>query len=435
MNSIELMARRHLFCIILWAANVLLLQALCVSAEVRVPETKQKSYPKIMSMNIGNPTNYEDEQYRSAMSRADVLILNFWPQWKEYKFGVNGMRQVVQDLKQKNPNILIGQYTVLSETQLVEKPNEVNYDKSAKLVREGWWLRNAKGDQVQWTQKYKAWDINITSWAKPDKNGVRYPQWLARRDYAVYFSLVPDFDIWYFDNAVSRPPVKLADWNGDGIDDAKDTPSIAAAFRRGHVSHWEEAKRLYSKGLFVGNSDDVSSPEYSGKLQGVFMEAAIGASWSTERLQGWDALMTRYRSAMEHTTTPHLVGFNVHGKKDDYKRMRYGLASCLLDDGYFSYTDDQVGYSSVPWFDEYDIKLGKPVDPPATQPWENGIYRRNFEEGTVLVNPGLLPRTVTLEPGFRRIKGSQAPGINNGTVVSSLTLGGKDGIILIRNDN
>lgn len=135
---------------------------------------------------------------------------------------------------------------------------------------------------------------------------------------------------------------------------------------------------------------------------------------------------------MKHTASPHIVGFNVHGKNDDYQKMRYGLASCLMDDGYFSYTDEAVGYSSVPWFDEYDIDLGVPVDSPSPLPWENGVYRRTYEKGVVLVNPGLLSKTVTIERGYRRIKGNQAPELNDGSDVISITLGGKEGIILTK---
>lgn len=162
------------------------------------------------------------------------------------------------------------------------------------------------------------------------------------------------------------------------------------------------------------------------------MEAVIGASWSMERWKGWEAVMERYRSAIEHTAKPHIVGFNVHGKKDDYQRMRYGLTSCLLDDGYFSYTDVQVGYGSVPWFDEYDVDLGEPVDTPPVQPWLNGLYRRRFERGVVLVNPGLMTKTVAIEGGYQRLKGVQAPAVNNGTAAASVTLPGKDGIILLK---
>ena len=390
----------------------------------------QKHFPLIMSMNIG-AKNYDDPTYLAALSRPDVVILGFYPGWRG-KDGHTSMREVVQAIKRSNQNVLVGQYTILSETY---DPYDMRYadkDKSLKVEAERWWLRNAFNMRVQWTDLHDAWDINITPWTKPDSDGKRYPEWLAERDSNVYFKAVPEFDIWYFDNVLSKPPVKVADWNMDGKDDYSNDPVISEAHRKGNLSEWQRARELHPTVLFMGNTDDLSSPEYSGRLQGAFMEAVIGASWSMERWKGWEALMERYRLSMKHTASPHIVGFNVHGKNDDYQKMRYGLASCLMDDGYFSYTDEAVGYSSVPWFDEYDIDLGVPVDSPSPLPWENGVYRRTYEKGVVLVNPGLLSKTVTIERGYRRIKGNQAPELNDGSDVISITLGGKEGIILTK---
>jgi len=388
----------------------------------------EPDFPRLMGMNIG-AKNYDDTTYVEQLAKPDVVILGFYNTWKNRGLSI---RDAVRRIKQRNPNVLIGQYTILPETYDPADKRYADKDKGNKIDKEKWWLLDANGSRVQWTDKHDAWDVNITSWSKPDSSGRRYPEWLAERDFAMYFKSVPEFDIWYFDNAISRPAVKSADWDGDGKNDNRDDPRIAEAYRRGHVAHWETARKLHPTALFIGNSDDVSSPEYSGKLQGAFMEAVIGASWSMERWKGWDAVMERYRSAIIHTAEPHIVGFNVHGSKVDYQRMRYGLASCLLDDGYFSYTDEDVEYGSVVWFDEYDVELGKAIDHPPLQPWQNGVYRRRFENGMALVNPDMLSKTVSIEAGYWRFSGKQAPEVNNGTVATSVTLPGKDGVILIK---
>jgi hypothetical protein len=130
---------------------------------------------------------------------------------------------------------------------------------------------------------------------------------------------------------------------------------------------------------------------------------------------------------------PKLVAFNQHGDKTDYQALRYGLGSCLLDNGYFSFTDSALKYTSVTWFDEFDANLGQQSEGPVTKAWQNGVYRRNFENGIVLVNPkGNGPREVTLEEDFRRIKGTQAPSVNNGQLTRKVQLADRDGIILLR---
>ncbi len=67
--------------------------------------------------------------------------------------------------------------------------------------------------------------------------------------------------------------------------------------------------------------------------------------------------------------------------------------------------------------------------PPVAQ-WKDGVWRRDFANGIALVNPAKEPVTITLEPGCRRLRGQQDPGMNNGDTVNSLTLNPKDGIIL-----
>ena len=59
------------------------------------------------------------------------------------------------------------------------------------------------------------------------------------------------------------------------------------------------------------------------------------------------------------------------------------------------------------------------------------MWRRDFDNGIVLVNPsGNGAKTVNLGGTFRKLSGTQ-PG-NNGAIVTSVTLADRDGIILSR---
>ncbi len=392
---------------------------------------EQHGFPRIMGMNIARPAFYDTADYQKSLSKPDIVILGFWEGWGKSKKKISE-QDVVRRLKEMNPVLVVGQYTLLNEWKDETDTYNARPALSRKLDEENWWLRDEKGNRVRWTEKYRAWDINITNWVNPDDNGNRYPEWLAAKDYETFFQPVSEFDIWYIDNFLSRPSAKSADWDRDGKKNKNNEPKISAAYRRGNIDYLEIAKKLSPQALIIVNSDDISSKEYSMQCHGVFMEALIGKTWSTELLKGWAGMMARYREAMKHTAPPHIVGFNVHGKKDDYQRMRYGLTSCLLDDGYFSYTDQDTGYGSVPWFDEFNINLGKPIDPPPCKPWKEGVYKRRFEYGMVIVNPSLFKKTISLGVGWRRFSGHQAPEINNGEDVSKLTLQGKDGLILLK---
>ena len=122
----------------------------------------------------------------------------------------------------------------------------------------------------------------------------------------------------------------------------------------------------------------------------------------------------------------------MHGDPTDYRFFRYAYASCLLDDGYFCFTAKDKEYSNVTWFDEFDFKLGAAVTQPPAGPWQSGVWRRDFERGIALVNPTKEAVTVTLDPGFCRLKGKQDPATNDGSPATSRLLPARDGIILYR---
>lgn len=143
-------------------------------------------------------------------------------------------------------------------------------------------------------------------------------------------------------------------------------------------------------------------------------------------------MMKRYRNVEKNLRGPRIVGFNVWGNPADFRFFRYALASCLMGDGYFNFTDEKRGYSSVPWFDEYDVKLGKALGPWVEKPWRDGVWRRDFEGGVVLLNPGDQTLSIELESGLKRIAGKQDPVTNNGQAVSKVLLPPRDGLILVK---
>jgi len=390
------------------------------------------TFPRLMGMNIG-AKNYQDTDYQKALARMDVVILGFYRGWQPDGYAPTttlAMRKVVRALKALNPKILVGQYTVLSEAH--DDPDDAaDRDERDKLYASKWWLLDAAGRKVQWTPQYRAWEVNLTAWSQADPDGRRWPQWLAERTYAVFFRDIPEFDIVFLDG-VGAPRV-TADWNLDRKNDDRNNPAILAAHYAGHVAEWNRLRELAPGQLLIGNTDnDLANAQWRGRLDGAFLEAQMGPGWSLEARAGWAKMMERYRAVLQNTRPPKIVGFNVQGSPTDYRFFRYAYASCLLDDGYFSFTDQSREYSSVPWFDEYDHKLGRAFSGPPAGPWSQGIWRRDFQNGVVLVNPTTSAKTVDLEPGLRRLAGNQDPKANNGSVVSQVALEPKDGIVLLR---
>lgn len=392
--------------------------------------TAEHDYPRIMAIAIGIPVKYDQPAVQKDLARADVVILGFWPYWKENEN--KSAQGAVQALKKINPKVLVGQYTNLNEAKGKENADKTSIDVANKIDQEGWWLKGPTGGRVQHTSTFGAWDVNISNSTKADGKGMRYPQWYAQRNYDIFFKRAPALDFWFLDISVPESPVTLADWDNTGIPMLSSLPNYSKKYREGHRAYWDAIRKLQPTTMLIGNVHDISSTEYQGQLNGALFEAAMGLSWSLYERQGWEPVRKRYYQFFKDTKAPNIVGFNVWGPANDYQRARFGLTTCLMNDGYFSYTDPAQGYMGTIWFDEFNFDIGKPIEAPPQQAWSNGVYRRLFEKGAVFVNTTNKPVTINLNDEYERFKGTQAPEINSGKSVNTLEIQPKDGIILAK---
>jgi hypothetical protein len=251
----------------------------------------------------------------------------------------------------------------------------------------------------------------------------------------------PSYDGFVVDNVFTKPRVN-GDWQRNGTDTPMSSPQAGQWWRQGDASFFGTLHSLMPGKFQIGNIGDWVEPnavltEYQGKLDGGPMEGMIGYSWSIETWGGWQAMMQGYRQAMAALGGPKLGIFEQVGDPTDYQSLRYGLTSTMMDDGYFEFqANTAIGEAgSWPWFDEYSYQhqFGAAISSPPTTAWQHGVYRRDFANGIALVNPkGNGPQTVTLETNYTRIRGTQAPTINSGQTVRTLTLQDRDGIILLR---
>jgi len=126
----------------------------------------------------------------------------------------------------------------------------------------------------------------------------------------------------------------------------------------------------------------------------------------------------------------------------NYQKMRFGLTTALLGDGYFSYEISTNGHGSLGlmWFDEYDNAgtqrgyLGLPVEDAhkIKQVGDGSVWQREFKNGIVICNPTSSRVTTQFNKKYRLIKGTQVPEINSGALVSEITLKPQDGRILLK---
>jgi hypothetical protein len=382
-------------------------------------------FPRLMSMGIGYKL-YLDPTYQALAAQMDYLVWGMYQNW--YVDGTP--KQATDAIRALNPDITIVNYVIMNEVN--DPPSTVNQNLVAKMNSVPWWLLNKDGQRVQWTTQYSAYETMMNQWATLDGGGLNWPQWYTNTMWSSIFQN-GGFDGWYFDNFMKTPLVSVADWKEIGTNQANTDLDIAADWRTYQMKGVENAQLLQPGALMSANVNDLTDTQYYKKLDMGFCEGLAGQSYSLEGYAGWGGMMARYRSILSCVIDGTSVGFGVFGNAGDYQWMRYLLCSCLLDNGYFAYSQKDEAYNWIRIFDEYNQPLMRAIDPPQTIAWSNGVYRRRFEGGMALVNPSTSATvTVTIEPGYKSFLGTQDPTVNNGQPKTSITLKPKDGIILVK---
>jgi hypothetical protein len=120
------------------------------------------------------------------------------------------------------------------------------------------------------------------------------------------------------------------------------------------------------------------------------------------------------------------------------RSMRWGLTLALMAGAYFEIVvngrDDTYW-----WYDEYDggkgIRrrgyLGEASGPPVRLRADR-VWRRDFERGIALNNSTSKSVIIDLKSKYRRLRGAQNPRLNDGRVVTRVTLPAHDGLILLK---
>jgi len=417
---------------LLVAAATTLLLAFSASAAEKPP------YPRLAGVNNGSPHNYDEPAYQAKLAKLNWSLLAIWAGWDK-TYGMT-MEQVVRNVKAINPDSRIFLYENSMEVAEDNAAAEVVFNKVSEMK---WWAyqRGSVGEALlsPWgkLESKNQYMVNTTLFTPKDSSGYQQWEWHARWVVQQFYKPNPSIDGFFEDNVFWKPRID-ADWNRDGVTDSKDAAQTGKWLREAYRKRFELFHNLMPGKLMIGNIADWGRSnavltELDQTLNGGLIEGIIGADYSVETWSTWPEMMRWYRKTMAAVAEPKLVGFHQIGSATDYKSLRYGLGSCLLDDGYFAFSEKGKGYSGLVWFDEYDAKLGKAVMAPAAKEWQKGVYRRDFENGIVLVNPkGNGPVEVMLEEDFRRLSGKQDPAVNNGALTRKVVLQDRDGIILKR---
>jgi hypothetical protein len=355
---------------------------------------------KLFAVRSG-PKNYDDPADQALIAKHGAVMISAAPGWKP----AYGIDRVLRVYKALNPAIKVFSYIMFVD----------QYDDSSEPAKwcraEGWYAKKADGTQLQWTTDYddgatKRLDTNACSTAYDDhglNHAERHVDWWLR-------GWRPGFDGHFADNFAPMPMSPLGDWLGKGVDVPNSDPATAKAHRAGLARGAARIRKNEPGALVMANTDDASSVEYKGLLDGIFRESLMGKSWSLETWAGWDKMMASYRSALACVKPGGVVVFSASDQdkndaprvgEDRKRQLRYSLTSCLMDNGYFAWEPTaSVVPGELEWWPEFDIDIGDPVDAPVTVPLTGGVYMREYTKGVILCNP-----TDAAVPGVRMPRG------------------------------
>jgi hypothetical protein len=352
------------------------------------------------------------------LARWDVVILDMEIQERQ--------PHLIRRMRQQNPDIIVLVYITPQE---IRRDADVSFSrmrkKLASQIPDEWYLQNAGGERLSWWPG--TWILNMSDSA-PKKNTFTPNVFMA--NFVVDELLSTGlWDGVFYDNAwdnITFFAGKNIDYTVDGRVDA----DVDIEWQNGMKTLYNETRALAGEDIIiVGNSD---SPAYADELNGMMLE--------NFRANTWGQVMNRYAYNEGERMEPTLNIINANtgnkGNGTEYQKMRYGLTSSLLEDGYYSYDFGDRNHGQTWWFDEYNINLGKPlaqrISDNEYETYTEDLWRRSFSNGLTLVNSTKEAKTVSLGGEFEKIHGTQDVRINDGSIVSELTVGAEDGVVLLK---
>ena len=249
----------------------------------------------------------------------------------------------------------------------------------------------------------------------------------------------PDYQRRWADNVVGE--VQRNGWDGVLLDDVNPTmkyhynvasvakyPSDAAYSAATRSALAQIGPRIQATGkLAIANnacwveyfSTGVDWLQFlSGAMDEMFLK------WSTSAGQGYrgESQWTTQLNELKETQRQGKVFIGkTQSSNTDAAAARYGFATVLLGtqgNAAFSFGDHTV---ETPIFPEYSLAIGTPAA--AEERLSNGVHRRAFSSGQVLVNPTAATQSVSLGAAY------SGSGL---TSVSSVTMAPQTGLILKR---
>ena len=373
------------------------------------------AYPK--KANYFLKWSLNDDEVKE-LSKWDLLVLDMENQ-------VTNPEKLVQ-LKKLHPGIILLAYITSEEirTDAIGGPGKMR-DKFARGIAPNWYLVNDQGVHYSfWPGTYM---LNVTDYA-PTYNGIKFNEYIA--NFAAHDILGSGlWDGIFFDNAWSD----VSWFTGTHVDYDRNNAPDANIDQK-----WYDGMEKifqYTREKSPGNPIIIGNSHTSGHT-----ESLNGKMIENFQNHPWNQIMQTYaeNQAAKHYPVVNIINATTGNVENPtaYQSMRYGLTSALLGNGYYSFDYGDQDHARLWQYDEYNVSLGRPIS--AAQSENNvakyipDVWSRNFENGVSVVNSTNDTKTVPLGGEYEKIHGTQDTTVNDGSIVSEVTLAPHDGLILLK---
>ncbi len=369
------------------------------------------TYPRLANIYLKYFELVSPDEYNQLM-KWDLLILPNETSLRQSSF--------LQRYKNEKKGIALAYtYPAMSLT--------LSHTLYSRIEQDNLWLRDKDGNKLQiWSGLYA---VNLTSSRWQNMNIDFVQSKMNEGDWAGIMYDTVDSSI----NHYSRNGIDI---NSDGrVDDAA---AVNSAWQRSMAELFKKTRSgpLQNKTMIMnGNSVASYQPDMNGRVFETFPTPWEGNGT-------WQATMYQYlRRLPPLNKAPQLFVINSNtnntGAQNDYRKMRFGLTSTLLGDGYFSFDYGDQAHQQLWWYDEYDVALGRAESSfynllnNNSDFVEAGLWRRDFENGVSIVNSTTKPQLYIFKrEQFEKIKGTQDRNMNDGSRVNYVRLNPNDGIIM-----
>ncbi|KKW32888.1 MAG: hypothetical protein UY76_C0014G0001, partial [Candidatus Uhrbacteria bacterium GW2011_GWA2_52_8d] len=292
-------------------------------------------------------------------------------------------------------------------------------------IEDDWWLEDSSGHQLSVWPGTRALNLH-TQWKEYLSEFVE-TEILSNNFWdGIFYDEVQDSISWLGD----------VDVNQDGRKDSATTAD--ALWETSYENLFDYTRELVGDATII-ISNGSSNPDFATHLNGRMFET-FPSSGNT--LEEWESMTDSYLKleTLVHSPSVQILNVNTQnlGGNQDYQKVRFGITTTLLGNGFFAFDYGTQDHAQLWTYDEYDVYLGAPksslqnVFNPQETAIDQGVWLREFEEGQVLVNATDATQMILLDGEFEKLHGTQDVTVNDGRIVSEVTIAPQDGLILLR---